>query len=379
MFDRMNGEIDAVVIETPNHHHALPALMALRRNIHVYLDKPMTLTVEEAEIVGRESAARPDVVTQVGTFGHSFYTMPYCVARVKEGVLGDVTDVWCYSDRINSMMFRPKSAPPPQGMDWDVWCGGSPVCDYYPATEDYNAIHPHDWHSWIGYGNGSIGNMGTHIIDIAYWALDLGKTAPTRIDTIDAQFLCPGAWSWRNVIDYHFPARGNLAPVTLHWWDGPRDGIPYTKEFVNKLGQLHKREHQNLPPIVLETEKKWGVRFHNHGLLMVGTKGALFYTHHGGFRFLPDSLGGFRDRDTKFDYRKMTLPHVGEFFQAIRDGREANTCFAYSVPLAKIVLLGNVAARAGKGTIFWDGHRVTNNETANEYLKTTYRPGWEIV
>ncbi|MGN0876898.1 MAG: hypothetical protein ACI4TC_06485, partial [Kiritimatiellia bacterium] len=357
-------------------HHALPAVMALRRNIAVYLDKPMTLTWAEADLVGREAAARPDVVTQVGTFGHSFYTMPYCAARIKEGAIGDVTDVWCYDDRLNSMMFRPQPAPPPKGMDWDVWCGGSPVCDYYPTTEDYNGIHPHDWHSWIDYGNGAIGNMGTHIMDCAFLALDLWKTEPAQIDTIDAQFACPGAWAWRDTIDFHFPAHDGFGPIKLHWWDGVKNGIPYTKEYVNKWGQLNVRENQNLPPVVLELEKKYGCRFWNHGFVMVGTKGAMFYSHHGAFRFLPDSLGGFRDRDHDFSYPRMTCPHVAEFFAAVREGRRANDAFDYNVPLAKTVMLGNVAARAGKGTLLWDGRRVTNNEKANEFLDKPYREGW---
>ena len=109
---------------------------------------------------------------------------------------------------------------------------------------------------------------------------------------------------------------------------------------------------------------------------MTGTKGALFYSHHGAFRFMPDSLGGFRERDADFSYPRMTCPHVANFFAAVREDRQANNPFGYNIPLAKTVMLGNVAARAGKGTLLWDGRRVTNNEKANAFLDKEYRAGW---
>ena len=171
LYAKMGDEIDAVVIATPNHHHALAAVLAMRRGIHVFVEKPMASTVAEAQLMGR-LAKETGVVTQVGNFGHSTKAMRICVDAIKKGVIGEVRDVWCYDDRLNSMLERPPAAPPPKGMDWDSWCGPAPVCDYYAPNEDHDGLHPHDWHSWIGYGNGSIGNMGTHIMDAAFWALD---------------------------------------------------------------------------------------------------------------------------------------------------------------------------------------------------------------
>ena len=381
LYAKMGGELDAVFIGTPNHHHALAAVLAMRLGIHVFVEKPMASTVEEAQLMGRV-AKETGVVTQVGNFGHSTKAMRICVDSIKNGLIGEIRDVWCYDDRLNSMMHRPASAPPPAGMDWDSWCGPAPVCDYYAPTEDHQGLHPHDWHSWIGYGNGSIGNMGTHIMDAAFWALDLGKVAPSTITTREAEFACPGAWAWRDTIDFEFAARGDFGPVTLHWYDGVCPGIPYDKQHVDRYGHALRREWLNLPPILLETEKKWGIAdkapFLNMGTLFCGTKGTIWFSHHSAIRFFPKALGKEIKKSKNFTYK--TTEHTHEFYAAIRENRPANTNFDYSVPLAETLLLANVAARAGKGSVLkWDGQKIVNNMAANQFLKASYRPGWELV
>ncbi len=380
LFAEMGGALDAVFIATPNHHHAPAALRAMRLGLHVFVEKPLASTVAEAQLMGRV-ARETGVVTQVGNFGHSTKAMRLCVDAIKGGLIGEVRDVWCYDDRLNSMMHRPPAAPPPKGMDWDAWCGPAPVCDYYAPTEDHNGLHPHDWHSWIGYGNGSIGNMGTHIMDAAFWALDLGKTPPATVTAHEAAFACPGAWAWRDTIDFAFPARGGLPPVTLHWYDGVKPGIPYDRRHVDKYGHALRREWLNLPPVLLETEKRWGIAekapFLNMGTLFCGTEGTIWFSHHSAIRFFPKALGKEIKKAKNFSYK--TTEHTHEFYAAIREGREANTNFAYSVPLAETLLLANVAARAGKGSVLgWDGRTVAGNAQANAYLTTTYRAGWGL-
>ena len=379
MFEKVGDKIDAAFIATPNHHHAIPALMAIRRGIHVYVEKPLALTLEEVSLLARE-AKKYGVVTQVGNYGHSTKAMKMCVDAVKNGVIGDVTEVYSYSDRVNSMFFRPPAAPPPKGMDWDIWCGPAPVCEFYGPHEGRTGLHPHDWHSWIGYGNGSIGNMGTHIMDAPFWALDLGAKPPVSVEAKEVAWGCPGAWAYRDTIDFKYPARGNLPPVTLHWWDGLKDGISYRKEFVGRSGHAHKREYQNLPPIIEETEREYGLEkapFLRMGSLFVGTKGKIWFSHHSAIRFFPKTLGTEIKKSKNFTYK--TTEHTLEFYAAIRERREANTGFGYSVPLAETLLLGNVAARAGKKKLMWNGKRITNDESANAFLATTYRPGWELA
>ena len=215
MFDRMGGEIDAIVVETPNHQHVLPAVMAMRRGIHVYLDKPLCLTVAECDLILAEARKNPGLVTQCGTYGHSFPSMKYCVDRIAEGALGEVREVWAYDDRCNSIYARPAAVPPPKGMDWDLWCGGSPICDYYLDSPDQDGMHPHGWHSWIGYGNGSIGNLGMHIMDAAFWAL--GLKDPDRVTCHEAKFALDGAWAFRDALEFHYPTCKFGHEVTMHW------------------------------------------------------------------------------------------------------------------------------------------------------------------
>ena len=382
LFDKMDGEIDAIVVETPNHQHVLPAVMALRRGIHVYLDKPLCLTAAEGNLLLEESRKMPGIVTQCGTYGHSFPSMKYCVDRIREGALGEVTEVWAYDDRCNSIYQRPAAVPPPNGMDWGLWCGGSPICDFYPDSPDQDGMHPHGWHSWIGYGNGSIGNLGMHIMDVAFWAL--GLKDPSRIICHDARFALKGAWGYRDEFEFVFPATKEHGDVSLHWWDGLQDGVPYDRAHVNKFGIPHKREWLNIPPVVLETEKANGFEkdpFYKNGVLFIGTKGKLWFTHHGGYRFMPRSNGWCIprvDRPDDFNYRLVTPHHFHEFYAAIRERRAANDNFEYSVPLAKTVCLGNISALAGKGSVLeWNGSHVTNNSDADRNVTKAYRKGWD--
>ena len=385
MFDAVGDELDAVIIETPNHQHILPAVMAIRRGIHVYLDKPLVLTAAEGDLLLEETRKQPGLVTQCGTYGHTFPSMKYCIDRINEGALGDIKEVWCYDDRVNSIFSRPASVPAPKGLDWDSWCGGSPICDYYPETPDQDGMHPHGWHSWIGYGNGSIGNLGMHIMDVAFWAL--GLKDPDSVKCHDAKFALDGAWAYRDVFEFHFPANEKRGEVALHWWDGLNDGVPYKKEYLNKFGLPHRREWLNIPPRVLEEEKKWGFEkdpFYSNGVLFIGSKANLWFTHHGGYRFLPNSAGWCNpriDRQKDFNYRRNTLPHVREFYNAIRERREANDNFEYAVPLAKTVCLGNISALAHNklniSELKWNGSHVTNSAEADKWVAKEYRKGWD--
>ena len=383
MYAKCGDELDAVFVATPNHHHALPALMAVRRGINLFLEKPFALTMEEVCLLERE-AKKTGVITQVGNYGHSTTAMKMCVDAVKKGLIGDVTEVYSYSDRCNSNDFRPQGGTLPKGMDWDLWCGPAPTCDYYGRYggkdgKERTGLHPHDWHSWIGYGNGSIGNMGTHIMDAPFWALDLGKAAPDRVEVKDLSWGAEGAWARRDTIDFHFPARDGLPPVTLHWYDGLKDGVPLRRPYVegnNNIAQ--KREYLNFPPALLEFEKQYKLErapLAFMGSVFIGTKGAIWHCFHSSVRFFPKGIG----RDfikNKVGYQSDE--HVLEFMNAVREHREANTNFDYSVPLAKVLMLGNATARTGVGEYLWDGTTFTNSDKANTFLKTQYRKGWEL-
>ncbi len=367
---------DAVMIATPNHHHCLAAVMAMRMGMHVYVEKPMALTIEEVRLM-HAAAKSSAVVTQVGNHGHSEEGMRRLVEYIAAGTIGQVHDVYCYDDRLNSMRYRPKASPPPPGMDWDSWCGPASVCDYYAATEDHNGLHPHDWHSWIGYGNGAIGNMGTHIIDPVFWALDLGKVSPESVMATDLEPGCEGSWTWRNALHWRFPARDQFDAVTLHWFDGVKNGIPYDRKHVDRIGCARKREYQNLPPIVEEVERKYGVDLGALGALFVGEKGFIRIGPHGdALVFAPREL--YKSKPAKTLPREKGLDHQVDWLRSIRNpGRPTGCNFDYSAPLAETVLLGNVVAQVGKKCeLKWDGEKVTNNAAANAFLRADYRRGW---
>ena len=172
-----------------------------------------------------------------------------------------------------------------------------------------------------------------------------------------------------------------MDPVTLHWYDGVKDGIPYDKKHVSRIGECHKREYQNLPPIVEELERKYNQNLGRLGSVIVGENGIMAIgAEGGGLQFVPNGLIKKLPRPPKTIPREKGMSHQVDWLRAIRNpNRPAGCNFEYSTPLAKTVLLGNVASRAGLTKLLWDGSRITNNETANGYLRTTYRKGWEIT
>ena len=175
------------------------------------------------------------------------------------------------------------------------------------------------------------------------------------------------------------PPRDGMDAVTLHWHDGVKPGIPYDKEHVNKIGVCLKRAFQHLPPVVEELEKKYGQNLGCLGSIFVGEKGIIRIGPHGdGLVFGPKEL--YKTRPPKLFAREKGLTHPADWLRAIRNPNRPCGCnFDYSAPLATTVLLGNAAPRAGVKKLLWNGQKFTNDESANQYLKTTYRPGWELV
>ena len=371
LFAKMGDAIDAVIIATNQQQHALPALLAMQRGIHVYIEKPIAYSIEEAELM-LSFAKKYGVVSQCGHHGHSSPIMATAVEYIQSGALGQVRDVWCFDDRINSQAVVPPDAPVPEGMNWDLWVGPA---EMRPYKECYG---PHRWYDWKGFGNGNIGNMGNHIMDASFFALRLNEVNPVSAELLDQREGAPGSWPLRQTIDFRFPARSGLDPVTIHWWDGIKDGVPVDAEHQNKIGIAQKREYQNLPPIVEELEGKYGLPLGQTGTIWVGEKGILWLNEFGSsMQFVPSSLKKQMQKPKPWIPR-VKKSHVHEFFAAIREGRRANADLRYGVPLVKTVLLGNVLAQTGLGKLEWDGTRVTNNDRANAFVRTTYRKGWEL-
>ena len=373
LFDEMGKELDAVMIATPNHQHALPALLAIRRGIHVYVEKPMAHTIAEVRQL-REEAKRHGVVTQVGNHGHSAEGVRRLCEYIWAGAIGQVREVICWSDRANGLPAgpRPPTLPVPEGLDWEQWLGPSPHREYHEG------LHPHSWHRWTAFGNGSVGNMGNHIIDSAKWAMKLGS--PTSVELEEVSGGNDERWPVSARIRWEFPAREGMDPVKLTWYDGLANGQPYDKKTVGAIDCV-AREASNRPPRLVELEKKYDRDFGADGSLFIGDKGLMTIGPFGdGCRMVPE------EAHRAFPKPPVTLPrikgtHQDDFFRACRGGAPACANFDYSEPLAEIVLLGDLAMLAGSGKrIDWDGAgmRCTNLSEVNRFLKTTYRDGWRI-
>ena len=358
MLDKMEKEIDAVIIATPDHTHAVATMEAMRRGKHVYTQKPLTHTIWEARQL-TEASKRYGVATQMGNQGHSSNGARQTVEWIRAGVIGEVREVHCWSDRplrgtrFEKRLYWPqgvanrpeKKEVVPDTLDWDLWLGPAPYRDYS------SAYVPFDWRGWWDFGTGALGDMGCHIIDHPYWALKLGY--PTSVEASSTHIHSETA-PLASLVTYHFPARGELPPVRMVWYDG---GIKPTR------------------PEELEPHEEWPV----DGVLYVGDRGKIMHKSHGG---KPTLLPMSRMND--FQRPDETLPrikgsHEQNWIDACKGGAPACSNFNYSGPLTEVVLLGNLAIRT-EGHLLWDGPnmRVTNNEAANEFVRREYRQGWRL-
>ncbi len=375
MFDAMGTELDAVMIATPNHQHAPPALLAIRRGIPVYVEKPLSHTIAEARLLSEE-ARRRGVATQMGNQGQSSEGSRLLCETVAAGAIGQVREVYCWSNRANgypSATARPPSLPVPDGLDWEHWIGPAPFRDYHEG------LHLHGWHAWRDFGNGSLGNMACHIMNHPYWALRLGS--PVAVELEEVSGGTNACWPVGTRIRWDFPARQGLAPVKVYWYDGLAKGQPFNQKTVEPRWKHVSDEARNFPPIRAELKKKYDRDLPDEGSLLVGEKGLMTIDKHGeGFRMIPEEAHRAFPRPAK------TLPrvkgtHQEDFFRACRGGAPASSNFDHAGPLTEIALLGNLAICAGVGRrVEWDGSgmRCANLPELNRYVKTEYRDGWRL-
>jgi predicted dehydrogenase len=349
--------IDAVVIATPDHNHAHISIAAMKAGKHVYCEKPLTRTVREARVVA-QTARETKVATQMGNQGMAFEGNRQINEWVWAGAIGPVHEVHVWSDRPTHRgklplwwaqgIERPTDTPPvPEGLDWDLWLGPAPLRPYHPAYA------PFRWRGWWDFGSGGIGDMGIHNLAPVFSALKLG--APTSVQASSSAVFketVPLACS----VHYQFPARGDMPPVKLHWYDG---GI---------LPERPAELAQNQP---LDPED---------GIIFVGEKGKMLVTGWGGEhpRLLPESL------DKNYQRPPKTLPrsigHHKEWLEACKGGPAPRSNFGFAGPLTEAVLLGSVCVRNGGDQLDWDSEnlKITNDPDANQFLHYEYRKGWNL-
>lgn len=370
MFDSIGKDIDAVIIATPNHHHATAALMAMQLGKGCYVEKPMAYNLAETRQMA-DFAKKYKVATQMGNQGHSGEGWRVLCEYIWAGAIGNVTESHCWTNRANGGTGgRPPSQPVPDGMDWDLWIGPAPFRDYHKG------LHPHDWHDWFDFGGGSIGNMGCHIMDGSFWAMKLGM--PTSVVMEEAGGGSPEQFTTTTRLRFDFGARENMPAFKLFWYDGKKLG---TKEAGggDVVGSVDKKS-QNIPPIAEEWAKKTGRNFAGDHSLYIGDKGVMYTGCYGeGVRILPEEQHKATPVPAEVVPR-VKGGHHGDFFRGCRDGKPCVSNFEYGAKLTELILLGGLAIRAGKGNkLEWDaaGMKITNNADINRFVKRENRKGWE--
>ncbi|MGA2863921.1 MAG: Gfo/Idh/MocA family oxidoreductase [Verrucomicrobiota bacterium] len=369
MFDKLGKTIDTVFIATPNHQHAPPALLAMQMGKAVFCEKPLTHDIAEARKL-REMARQSKAPTQMGNQGHCEEGYRRLCEFIWAGVVGQITQTYSWTDRANgSTGPRPPPLPVPAGLHWDEWLGPAPFRQYHAG------LHPHDWHGWYDFGNGSLGNMGCHVQEGVFWALKAGH--PTSIEAEEIRGGSNECFPTGGRLRYDIPARGDMPPLTAYWYEGLKKDA---NAAPSGLLQSAKHEDQNVPPLFTELLKKYPDEEFDYGggTFYVGQKGILYTGTYGRMHILP------RERMSEFSQVPKTLPRpkniMTDFLDACREGRkETAASFDFGAQLTEFVLLGNLAQYAGVGNkVEWDGPsmKVTNLPELNQWLKRPVRPGW---
>ncbi|OHB66393.1 MAG: oxidoreductase, partial [Planctomycetes bacterium RBG_13_63_9] len=295
-----------------------------------------------------EAARKYNVATQMDNEGHAGEGLRRVVEWVQSDAIGPVAEVHIWTDRPiwpQAVPERPPAKPVPAHLDWDLWLGPAPYRDYH------DGLHPFNWRGYWDFGTGALGDMGCHFFDVVYWALKLGH--PTTVEAISEGNNQETGPKW-SIVTYQFPARGDdLPPVTLKWYDG------------------HK-----LPPRPKELAE--GRKLPTNGSMFVGGKGTILVDDTGGGRLIPEEkMEAFKPPEP---FLPRSPGHKIEWLRACQGGEPASSNFTdYGGPMTEVVLLGNVALRAGK-KIEWDGAnlRATNAPEADQYVRREYRKGWEL-
>lgn len=349
-------DIDAVLIATPDHTHAVIAKAAMEAGKHVYCQKPLTHDVFESRRLAQIAAAT-GVVTQMGIQGHSMSGGREVAEWIQGGVIGDVreVDAWCdlsyypwgHASWSSPVGERPAETPPiPDHVDWDLWIGPAPMRPYHPC------YHPRTWRSWWDFGCGMMGDRGAHTLDPIVRALDLGQ--PVSIEA-SSMGLTEELHPLASIVRYEFPAKGDRPAVTVNWYDGLRPPRPSGLSEKDFLGA------------------------DDGGALFKGSDGYLTCGTYGQSpRLLPEARMQYFTPPAP-TLRQVEGTHENEWCDAIRQSRKANADFAYSGPLTEIALLGNIAKRMNT-KLFWDSENMkfTNVPEATQYVRQVYREGWTI-
>jgi predicted dehydrogenase len=326
MLDEMDNQIDAVVVSTPDHTHAVACMEAIRRGKHLYCEKPLAHSIYEIREL-MKAAHKHKVITQLGNQGHSFDHIRLFCEWIWDGAIGNVHTIHA-----------------------DLWLGPAQYRQYNPM------YLPGRWRGWMPFGSGTIGDWVCHVVDPVFWALDLGapKTIQTEAKDYDPKKHAD-TFPAGSIITFKFPANDKRGPVKLVWHDGV-ELLPRPREL---------EEGRKLP---------------RTGAIVIGDKGKIMYGSHGagGVRLIPET------KMKAYQRPEQTIPrvkgHHQDWLEAVKNNRPAGSNFDYGGPLTELARLGIIATQMLGQKLKWDSEnmRFSNCDEANQYIKPPYRQGWTL-
>ena len=368
LFDKMGDKIDAVTVSTPDHTHAAAAVRAMKLKKHVYCQKPLTWSVQEARLM-RKVAKENGVATQMGNQGTAHDGIRRAIEIIQSGAIGDIKEVHVWTDRPTGywlqapdMTKRPEETEVPKNIHWNEWLGPAPERPFCGTKQSNGkmAYHPFSWRGWRDFGTGALGDMACHTANMAFLSLELGLPLSIKAESSEVN---PETFQQWATIAYKFAARGKLPPVTLTWWEGTKDG------------------KKNLPA----KELLQGEGLVNSGSLFIGEKGTIYSPNDYGaaVTLLPkEKFKDYKDPEKKLHRwggKDEDQHQKEEWVRAIRGGEAAMSNFEYASKLTESMILGNVAIVAGKEIQYDSAEgKITNDTDANKLLSRTPRKGWEF-
>ncbi len=335
------NDIDAIVVSTPDHTHAVASMAALQSGRHLYCEKPLTHTVAEARRI-TETAMKLGRITQIGTQIHAGDNYRRVVELVRSGAIGPVKEVHVWVSATYGGHDLPKTHPPvPENLHYDLWLGPAP---YHPYSPEFV---PFAWRNWWDFGGGALADFGCHYMDLPHWAL--GLRHPNSVEVLDGPPVHPDSTPPWLIVRYEHPARDQQPPVTLTWYHGGK-------------------QPKLLTP---EQAQQW-----KSGVLFIGGKGQLL-ADYGRHVLLPEQdFAGFKPPEP---FIPNSIGHHKEWLEAIKNNGKTTCSFDYSGPLTETALLGNVAYRAGcKLDWDWKAMKAANCPAADKYVHYKYRDGWKL-
>lgn len=358
MFDKMANKIDAVVIGTPDFSHFPATMLAMSLGKHVYVEKPMAHTFNEVELM-MQGAKKYGVVTQMGNQGHSEANYFQFKAWKEAGIIKDVTAITAHMNNArrwhkfdSKMKSMPHAEPLPDTLDWDTWLGTEQFHDY---NKDY--ING-QWRCWYDFGMGALGDWGAHILDTAHQFLELGL--PTEISLIKEKGHNKYFYPYSSTIQFKFPARGNMPPCDVTWYDG-LDNLPPVPE-----GYGNVVLDPNIPPPsngqIMPSQLNPGKIIYSKQLTFKGG------SHGSTLTIIPE------EKAKEMQSKLPTVPpspsnHFANFLLACKGQEQTRSPFEVAGPLCQVFCLGVLAQQLNTKLIFDPKTKqITNNELANRLL-----------